>query len=191
VLAYDARGQGESTVALNGAAVSIRNPKFSNDPSFWPRLVDDALLVVDDVRRSQDIDESRIVLVGASLGANVSLAAASRHEGLKGVVMLSPGLNYATIRTETLIQDWRRPALIVASNLDGYAAYSARHLKKMAGSDDVTLDILAGGGRNGVHGTQLFDGELEKRILGWIQTAIFPTKTSRGSKGRAAPKGRS
>ena len=73
VLRYDKRGVGQSGGRAETAGL--------------PDLAEDVRAVVQFLRKRKDVDGKRIVLVGHSEGALVSLLAASRDEDLAGVVL--------------------------------------------------------------------------------------------------------
>lgn len=165
-LAYDARGHGESQRTRQGRTVSWKD--FQEDPVFWRGMVDDLLRVTEALRAQKGIAPERTALVGASLGANVALNAAAQRPEARAVALLSPGLGYAGIQTEPAIRQWKGPVLFVAAEPDAYAFESARRLERAAGPERGKSFLLRKGGPRGAHGTQLFDGGLEERILDWI-----------------------
>lgn len=175
VLAYDARGHGESVGQL-GQSVSYEDPRFGRNPQFWKKMIGDLVQVTTTLQTRHGIAGSRIIFVGASLGANVALNAAGQLVGIPAVVLLSPGLTYAGIETENVVQVWKRPMLLVAAAPDTYAYQSAIALQQKAlRKEKVQLLLLDQGTAQGAHGVQLFDGKLEEDILDWI-AGVTPKK---------------
>jgi len=171
-LAYDARGHGES-VGMLGQAVSYQDPRFGRNPQFWKKMIGDLVQVATTLQTRHGIAGARIVFVGASLGANVALNAAGQLVGIPAVVLMSPGLKYAGIETETVVQVWKRPMLLVAAAPDDYATQSAIALQQKAlKKEKVQLLLLDQGTAQGAHGVQLFDGKLEVDVLDWIAGAM-------------------
>lgn len=114
--------------------------------------------------RSHGITE--IECAGASLGANLCLAAAAVDKGIVNVVMLSPGLNYKGITTGDKISAYGdRPILFVASSEDTYSARSANLLDQRAKGQHL-YELLDGAG----HGTRMLnrDPNLEGLVMSWL-----------------------
>lgn len=164
-LAYDLRGHAESRRTVSGAAVDYSLPAFGRDPSFWRAFAADLAEAAGFVR-ARGVPLERVFYVGASLGANVCLLAAEEREPA-GIVLLSPGFEYAGLRTEAAMTRVRAPALLVAAEPDRYAFASAERLAELSHGRADTI-FLERGGPAGAHGAQLFDGGLEKRILDWV-----------------------
>lgn len=115
-------------------------------------------------------DTTRMAIVGASIGANLALVYAAGDEGVKTVVLLSPGLDYRGVETATAMEAYgERPALIVASDEDEYSAESCRELKDIAG-ERAELKIY----EDSAHGTDIFkpQPQLETDIIAWIGAHI-------------------
>jgi acetyl esterase/lipase len=118
-------------------------------------------------KKGTGADPNRVVVAGASLGANVAVTFAAQRPGLRGVVLLSPGLDYAGLQTEGPMMILETPALLVAARPDRYAFMSGERLIALAPKDLATWWPLSKGTAQGAHGTQLFDGKLETKILDW------------------------
>ena len=60
-----------------------------------------------------------VVIVGASIGANIALVSPSGNSFVKGVCLLSPGDNYWGIKTGTAASQYGdRPAMLCAAKGD-------------------------------------------------------------------------
>jgi pimeloyl-ACP methyl ester carboxylesterase len=119
----------------------------------------------------QGMATDRIVLIGASYGCSVSLLSANRVEGVRALVLLSPGTNYFAVDVLPAAASFPGPMLVVAAEDDRRAADSARVIaKRHQGSDD--LEIYRSGG----HGTRLFapHPELKKQIVEFALKAVEP-----------------
>lgn len=76
-----------------------------------------------------------VTLVGAELGANLSLNVAVEDPNIPSVVLLSPGLNYHGVKVgDAMVAYGTRPALVVTGSEDEYGARSARFLEAKAGT---------------------------------------------------------
>lgn len=91
-LALDLRGHGESTLGPMGNAVSWTT--FGTDASQWAGVVRDVTSAM--VYLGQ-LQATRVVLVGSSIGASACARVASSRPEVEGLVMISPGLNYQGI----------------------------------------------------------------------------------------------
>lgn len=164
--AYDARGHAESG-QRQGVSVSYKDPRFGQDAAFWRAMIGDAQKAAAVLIRDKKIIPSRIVWAGASLGANVALNAAAQGAPGRGVVLLSAGSRYAGIDSGPAMAVYKGSVLIVAARPDSYAYASAEELARAGAPPRVTALLLDKPGPQGAHGTQLFDGDLEKKILDW------------------------
>ena len=113
-----------------------------------------------------DIDEDRMAVLGASIGANLALVTGADNSNARTVVLLSPGLNYAGVETrDPLLTYGERPILIVASQEDTYAAASSGRLEEIA-LGETRLVMYQGAG----HGLHMFDREpgLADLVIDWL-----------------------
>ncbi len=167
-LAYDLRGHGGSRGTMEGRTVNFEDPQNGRAPAFWQKFPEDLERVVAALEKKTGTARVRIILVGASLGANTALNAATRLPGVGGVVLLSPGLDYAGILTEGPMAALSTPTLMLAAQPDLYAYTSCERLKSLVPTDTLTWKPIAHGTPQGAHGVQLFDGKLEEKILDWV-----------------------
>jgi pimeloyl-ACP methyl ester carboxylesterase len=109
VIAYDARGHGESEPAPPGEGYG------------YAALVSDLESVVDTV-----VGERRFVLAGHSMGAHTAIAYALRHpQRLAGLVVIGPAYD-GTISTESLAYWDGLAGALEESGIDGFVAYIDR-----------------------------------------------------------------
>jgi pimeloyl-ACP methyl ester carboxylesterase len=119
----------------------------------------------------QGLATDRIVLIGASYGCSVSLLSAQEVEGVRALVLLSPGTNYFGVNVLAAASSFPGPLLVVAAEDDRQAAESARIVAaRHRGADD--LEIYRSGG----HGTRLFGPrpQLKRRIVEFAAKAVEP-----------------
>lgn len=150
VLAMDFRGHGET-----GGEVD------------WEKAVQDVEQIWEFFREHENVDDVSMGIVGASIGANVAVAAAALEPDVKTVVLLSPGGNYAGVKMhDPMIDFGERPVLIVASEQDTYAAESAVRLEDLA-AGEAELIMYPGSG----HGTIMLgrEPELPSVIIAWLK----------------------
>ncbi|MCP6720223.1 MAG: alpha/beta fold hydrolase [Patescibacteria group bacterium] len=165
-LAIDLRGHGESA---NGP----ENYKSFSDKEHQASI-HDVESGVQFLKEKGTVD-GELVIVGASIGANLALWYASDHTEIKQIVLLSPGLNYKGIETKPLIRRLEvGQGVFFASSEDdersnGINADMNRELHKLIpqGVEKKLVIYQAVG-----HGTDMFGKEkpdLESEILEWIK----------------------
>ncbi|OGZ01936.1 MAG: hypothetical protein A2946_04190 [Candidatus Liptonbacteria bacterium RIFCSPLOWO2_01_FULL_53_13] len=126
--------------------------------------------------RTKNISEGDIALVGASIGANLSLQYLAAHPGVKTAVLLSAGLNYYGIETLPLAQALRQgQRLLLAASEDDMrrsgsncAAMATKIYEHTASDAEKKLITYHHAG----HGTDMFGKEspdLAEEILAWLR----------------------
>lgn len=153
VLTLDLRGHGDT-----GGAVD------------WSLAQSDVAAAVSLVMEMGDVDPAHIVMVGASIGANLALNACADTSGCAAAVLLSPGLDYHGITTsEAMVRLGVRPTLIIASEGDNNNPADSLTLDGMA-QGDHQLVVLTDAG----HGTAMFgaDPALPDQIVQWIGARV-------------------
>ncbi len=162
-LSLDLRGHGKSTTC-GGKKVAYMF--FSEED--WNAASRDIEAAAAWVKK-KGVSPERIIFCGASVGANLSLKAAA--EGAikpAAVVLLSPGLSYAGVKTA---DNFRAPRafriLTVASRVDGYAWESSAALNRAAMAKGLPAYNLEG---YGGHGVNMFKTpSLIPAILAWVE----------------------
>jgi dienelactone hydrolase len=155
VLTVDLRGSGETGGAED-----------------WTLALSDVRQVLDTFVQLPGVSPGRIVVIGASIGANLGLNACADLAGCAGAVLLSPGLDYASITTaDAMPRLGARPVLIVASENDNNNPADSLALDGMA-SGDHQLTIYPAAG----HGTDMFAAEpgLFDLIAAWLEAHVPP-----------------
>ena len=162
-LAVDLRGHGESE--------RYAMPDAAAETGYAPLVLD-----VKAARRflasRGDVQQSRVGVVGASLGANLAALAAVADPTVASLVLLSPSLDYRGLRIEPALKKiGARPVLLVASGDDPYAARSARELKKAGGGGTRELVLLEQAG----HGTAMLarDENLARTLVDWFRRTLL------------------
>ena len=120
--------------------------------------------------RPGDVRPAAIGVVGASLGANLAVVAAAADPAIRSIALISPSLDYRGLRIEAPLTDYAaRPALLMASVHDPYAARSVRALAQGApGIREVRWSNVP------AHGTALLarDAELTRSLVEWFQRTL-------------------
>ena len=155
VLAIDQRGYGETGGAEDWALAQ--------------QDARDALILLSEL---PGIAPGQIVVIGASIGANLGLNACAGLPGCAAVVLLSPGLDYRGIATAgAMAQLGARSVLIVASEGDGNNPADSITLNGLAAGDHQLI-ILPDAG----HGTEMLlrAPDLAERIIAWLVAHVPP-----------------
>ncbi len=153
----------------NGYAVinvDMRGHGETGDDIDWTLAEDDFLRVWEYFVAQDEVNGEETAVIGASIGANMSLITAVNQPNINTAILLSPGLDYRGVTTEDAIINYGdRPIFIVASEEDGYAADSSRTLHEAA-TGEAELQLYNGAG----HGTNMFSKEegLPDLILNWL-----------------------
>ncbi len=158
-------GEGYAVFALD-----MRGHGDTGGEADWDLTKSDINQVWEHLSMKQDIDPDRLAIIGASIGANLALAAGANDTDIKTVVLLSPGLDYRGVKTEEAILEYgKRPVLIVASQEDTYSADSSQVLEESA-VGDVQLVVY----QNAGHGTNMFAAKtgLGELIIDWLRTYL-------------------
>ena len=162
-MAIDLRGHGESDGGPNGYQ------SFSDEEH--QRSILDLQAAVDFLReKGAAVD--KISLIGASIGANLALQHISGHPDFKMAILLSPGLNYRGIETETLVKNLvaGQKVLFVTGRDDGNNTEMTQRLYDIT-PKEVEKEIIIY--EKGGHGTSLFSAtagpNLSEVILGFLK----------------------
>lgn len=155
-LAIDLRGHGNSS----GSAQSL------------PDMVQDVRAAAKWLAARPGVRPGSIGLVGASLGANLSLLAAVELPAVRAIALMSPSLDYRGLRTDTglLKRIGDRPIWMAASTQDPLAL---RTLKDFAAETSGTREQRLAEGV--AHGTQLFtvDPDLGRALVDWLHRSLL------------------
>lgn len=162
-LSYDARGHGKSTFTKSGKQISYEN--FTKEQ--WNRMVSDVGDAINFLVNEKKLKAGKIGLMGASIGANISLLYATSNETVPMVILLSPGVNYVVFNISGAINSFKkRPVAIAASPNDNYAFQSSQLLFKQIQSNPRASMIT---GEKG-HGVDMFAGnKFMKELFTWIR----------------------
>jgi len=160
-------------LALAGYAVltvDLRGLGETGGTPDWQKAIADVRLVWREFALREEVDETRTALVGASMGANLALVAASAEPAIRTVVLISPGLVYNGVGTlETIGAYGSRPIMLIGSKADPIAQNGAAELAKLA-QGEAALKEMEGS----LHGTTLFINEpsLAVSILRFLEDKL-------------------
>ena len=152
-------------VVLN---VDMRGHGDTGGNQVWNLAIADVQVWLDWLRDQDAVDDSRVAIMGASIGSNVALIGCAEDPDCIGVIALSPGLDYRGVQPESAVVDGlsERAVLLIASHTDGYSAESVEQMFANA-KGDVSARIY----RGAAHGTALFRSNYDSvshLILWWL-----------------------
>ena len=159
-------GLGSLSLDLRGHGESLEGPEGRRDygdfdrTGEWPRAERDLEAGLAFLRR-RGISNSRVALVGASIGANLASRTAASHREIRWLVLLSPGFDYRGVRVSSELPGKR--VFLGASAADPYAYRTALTLiPRIQGC----RFLQAGRG----HGVGMFeDPEFLRGLLAWMK----------------------
>lgn len=141
-----------------------------------------------DVLVERGADAKDIVVVGASLGANLAAQFLVDDPSLFGAVLVSPGLEYRGVVCdgEVLHKAGRRPVLVVVAKGDSYSATTARKL----GDDAAGLFELREY-EGSAHGTDLLDRteHVGEQVMIWLGQMLGSGARAEGRDAAASGSG--
>lgn len=166
-LAIDLRGHGESTVQ-DGRNINYRN--FSDQQH---------QAAIEDVRSAlswlgaRGFPTGHVAIVGASIGANLALQAASEQTSIPAVALLSPGEDYHGVRTYYAVEKLQPSQAVWAAGSQGdddEAYQAAQQITKAVTSTEKLFMPFASAG----HGTYLFRSHpgLMADLAGWLSERL-------------------
>jgi pimeloyl-ACP methyl ester carboxylesterase len=159
-LAIDLRGHGASGPLPEGTSLADLTP-----------MVADVKAAREFLATRREVAPNRIGIAGASIGANLAILFAAGDPTVRSLALLSPGIDYRGLRPEAAMKKYGdRPALLVASQEDNYAANSTRQLAA-SGPGVRDLRILTGAG----HGTAMLgrQPELAAALVDWFRRTLL------------------
>jgi len=163
VLAIDLRGHGGSTAF----GESTRTYKDFADADYGA-MIRDVRAAAAYLRGRKDVNGDRLAVIGASIGANLSLQYAAEDMQVRTAVMLSPGLNYRSLKTLPYIESYDKRALfLVVAEGDTYSYESCQQIKEAAEqASPLKLKVYKGDD----HGTALLRTHegLDEIIIAWL-----------------------
>jgi pimeloyl-ACP methyl ester carboxylesterase len=154
-LALDLRGHGESP----------------GSPQDYNGMVQDVRAARRFLAARAEVAPARLGIAGASLGATLGAIVAADEVSVVSLALLSPSIEYRGLRLDAAMKKYAaRPALLVASDNDGYSARTVKELQKTGGGVREVL-VLAHAG----HGTAMLAGdpELGRRLLEWFRRTLL------------------
>lgn len=162
-IAIDFRGHGSSEGGPEGYL--IFTDKQHQDK------INDLKAAVGFIRDSYDDKQLPVCLIGASIGANLSLWLATEDVGIKKVILLSPGLNYRGINSKVLVTKipLSTQVLFVGSEDDNYTVEGIQEVFGLIPDGVKKQKIIL---KDAGHGTTMYERrpELVENIINFIKS---------------------
>jgi len=123
--------QGEGIASL---AIDLRGFGDTGGAEDWELAREDVRAAVAWLPGQAGIDPDKIAVVGASIGANLSMVLGAEDATIAAIGLLSPGFDYFRVQIdqEMMRRYGARPAFLAAAEGDGYSAETVRSLAEAA-----------------------------------------------------------
>lgn len=142
-------------VGIASLAIDMRGHGETGGTEDWLLAAQDVTAAYEWLGTRDDVDAARLGGVGASIGANLIMVLGASDPTVDVIGLLSPGFDYFRVEIGgAMLLYGNRPALLAATELDGYSAQTVRTMADQA-SGPVEMLIYAGS----AHGTDMFDTE--------------------------------
>ncbi len=155
---------------ITALAIDLPGTSAPEDPKELARWNEDIRAAVAYLVSRPEIRAGSIGVAGASLGGSLAVLEASSDPTVRSIALISPSLDYRGVRIEGAIRAYgARPAFLVASVHDPYAARSTRELAQdTEGRRDIRWSEVA------AHGTVLLsrDPDLVRSLVEWFQGTL-------------------
>ncbi len=156
---------------ITALAIDLPGTNVPEDPKELARWSEDIRAAIAYlVSRPGDVRAGSIGVAGASLGGSLAVLEAASDATVRAIALISPSLDYRGVRIDAAMRAYgARPALLVASARDPYAARSTRELAQDAqGPRDIRWSDVA------AHGTVLLsrDPDLVRSLVEWFQGTL-------------------
>ena len=149
VLSIDGRGFGESTKKADGSTVAA-----GRSDEDVKAMLGDVGAAVDFLAKQNNIDPTKIGLVGASYGSSLAIIYAADHQNIPVVALLSPGLNYfGNMQTEPAVRKYGDRDLFTSASKGDTESAEAADIFGKIGNTRYGFMILPVGS---THGTEMF-----------------------------------
>jgi len=167
---WNAEGQRLADAGILAIAIDLPALSDPGDAKVLSGWSADVHAAVTYLASRPDVRPGSIGIVGASLGATLAALAAAADPAVRALVLVSPAQEYRGVRIDGAMKDYGgRPALLIASTHDPYAARTVRDLAKDApGRRDTRFSEAT------AHGTILLarDPDVARALVDWLQATL-------------------
>jgi len=162
-LNFDLKGHGRSVRVHNDTLLfsDMGEPQWRSVPQ---EVVEMIRWVISD--SSTHIDTNRIIIVGASIGANTAALLTDKLRNISKIALLSPGENYRGLQPANSLTRFKGGILIMASPEDKYSYQSCVHFKDA--NKNPRFEFISYKGR--AHGTNITNSspDMMSKLVRWI-----------------------
>jgi len=155
---------------ITAMAIDLPGLGFPGDGPSLAGWHTDVVAAVGYLASRPEIRASAIGVAGASLGSSLAALAGAADSRVRSLALVSPALEYRGVRIESAMKQYgARPALLIASAHDPYAARSTRELAAGAtGIREMRWSETA------AHGTTLLsrDQDLTGALVEWFRRTL-------------------
>jgi dienelactone hydrolase len=167
---WDVLGQRLADANILALAIDLPGLSDPGDSRVLGAWSGDVRAAVGYLSSRPDVRPGAIGIAGASLGASLAAMTAAGDPAVRSLALVSPSLDYRGLRIESPMKQYGgRPALLIASARDPYAARSVRELAKdPPGTRETRFSDIA------AHGTTLLarDGDTSRALVEWFQRTL-------------------
>jgi dienelactone hydrolase len=167
---WQATGQRLADANITALMIDLPGQVLPGDPAVlagWSTDIGAALSFLESL---PDVRPGAVGVAGASVGGSLAVVAAADDPRVRSLALISPSLDYRGLRIENAMRQYgARPALLIASLQDPYAARSSRTLAEdPPGIRELQWSDLA------AHGTALLTREpnLVQALVSWFQRTL-------------------
>jgi dienelactone hydrolase len=168
---WQAVAQRLADASITALAIDLPGVSIPSDPqslASWHHDIGAAVAFL--AGRPTDVRAGSIGIAGASLGASLAVVAAAADPSIRSIALVSPSLDYRGLRLEEPLRQYgARPAMLMASLQDPYAARSVRELAQgAAGQREQRWSTIP------AHGTVLLqrDADMVRSLVEWFQLTL-------------------
>jgi dienelactone hydrolase len=167
---WDAVGQRLAEANIFALAMDLPGTSDPGDSAVLGGWSADVRAAVSYLASRPEVRVGSIGIAGASLGASLAVLAAAELVSVRSLALVSPSLDYRGIRIEGAMKKYGgRPAILIASSRDPYAARTVRELAKdPPGTRETRFSEAV------AHGTALLarDPDIVRTMVEWFQATL-------------------
>ena len=173
IMRIDMRGHGEST---EPEEKDLEKRVADRDAELFGAMHKDVAAAIKWLEGRKEVDRSRIVLAGASVGCSVALDYAGRDKSIKAVALLSPGANYLGLDSVAHIKKYgERPLMMLTSEQERGRGFDVLVEEGDKAGVKVTAEVFE---QEQIHGTNMFgkvEG-VEQKIADFLKAQVAATQ---------------
>jgi dienelactone hydrolase len=152
----------------NVLAVDLRGQGLTGGKADWKLAQSDTVALMGWLHDQPTVDPKRVVVMGASVGANLALRGCADDDACRVAIALSPGLSFYGVVAKDAISSMKNKAIfLAASQLDGQSGEPTKLLTVYAPpSVNIMTRVYAS---SAMHGMGLFTfDDLTPLIMQWL-----------------------